>query len=116
MSNEQTEALPEGMVPWAGGDSAPEDYDGGLVLLRDGSEIWPKGIMDWMHLDNGADIIAYTPKRATPSPAPSDTLREPWMIALTYALSEADRMESIGAMVKSADLRAALKALGDSHD
>lgn len=30
------EALSRGMVPWAGGDEAPDDWDGGDVLLKNG--------------------------------------------------------------------------------
>lgn len=33
-------ALARGFHPWSGGESAPDDWDGGTVLLRDGTE-WP---------------------------------------------------------------------------
>ena len=33
-------ALARGFKPWSGGESAPDDWDGGDVLLRDGTE-WP---------------------------------------------------------------------------
>lgn len=32
-------ALARGFTPWSGGESAPDDWDGGAVLLRDG-EVW----------------------------------------------------------------------------
>lgn len=53
--------IPEGMVPWHGGDAAPEDWDGGPARMRCGEDICAIGITDWRHLDNDADIIAYTP-------------------------------------------------------
>lgn len=72
-------AIPEGMVAWHGGDSAPEDWDGGNVMRRNGrvgkafkhpndAKLW--GL--WSHgktanRDASFDIIAYTPK-ATPTP------------------------------------------------
>ena len=77
MTQQQTEALPEGMVPWAGGDTAPADWDGGPVLIRRQHIVLGMAGQPpsrWMHLGSRDDIIAYTPKRATPSPAPSDTL------------------------------------------
>lgn len=62
--------VPAGMVPWHGGDSAPADWDGGPTLLRDGSHGDGE---DWRHLvgiddiDSDNDIVAYTPKQATPT-------------------------------------------------
>jgi hypothetical protein len=68
--------LPEGMAPWAGGDSAPADWDGGAVLLRNGSVMFPSkvslayhanGTARWNHQRENRnpdwDIIAYTPTR-----------------------------------------------------
>lgn len=82
MSNEH-EALPDGMVPWAGGHSAPEDWDFEKpVLLRDGRTLCQREQrpeLEWMHRGGKwafGDIIAYTPKRATPSPS-TDTLPDP---------------------------------------
>lgn len=82
MSNEH-EALPEGMVPWNGGDSAPEAWDGGDTLLRDGSE--GRGIR-WCHKGWSDDIIAYTPKRATPSPS-TNTLERREAVYVTVPLA-----------------------------
>jgi hypothetical protein len=66
---EATPTIPAGMKPWHGGDSAPEDWDGGDVLLRSGG-IQPSPPTDycWGHgwLENGmGDIIAYTPLAAS---------------------------------------------------
>lgn len=44
---------------WFGGDTAPDDWDGGSVLLRDG--LIGVGV-SWRHLDNNGDIIAYIAK------------------------------------------------------
>ncbi|MGI4744941.1 MAG: hypothetical protein ACRYGI_11595 [Janthinobacterium lividum] len=61
--------IPDGMVPWAGGDSAPADWDGGAVLARDGFVMVKKpGAYQWRRARGGAkqdwDIIAYTPRAA----------------------------------------------------
>ena len=49
-------ALARGFTPWSGGESAPDDWDGGDVLLRDGTE--------WAHYPTWTDcgtrsIIGY---------------------------------------------------------
>lgn len=59
--------IPAGMVPWHGGDSAPADWDGGAVLLRNGERDNGQAGNDWRHTDlafedSDTDIIAYTPK------------------------------------------------------
>lgn len=72
----QTEAaIPEGMKPWHGGNSAPADWDGKAVAFRDGKigyapvgAVWKLG---WDHSYGGGDIIAYT-SEATAQPAPID--------------------------------------------
>jgi hypothetical protein len=63
-------ALPNGMKVWAGGDSAPEDWDPNSdMLFRDGMIcIAGAGEPSWVHNSNEADIVAYTPKRANDIP------------------------------------------------
>jgi len=59
-----TKELPEGMVPWDGGDDAPEDWDHGDVLLRYGT-ICPGHMVNWWGRgleDDVGEIIAYTPE------------------------------------------------------
>lgn len=70
--------VPDGMVPWTGGDRAPEDWDGGQVLFRKGTlsrvptgAVWKLG---WGHYYGPGDVIAYTPK---PKPKPAARLSKP---------------------------------------
>ena len=78
-------AIPVGMKPWAGGDRAPEDWDGGRVMLRSGwfmepimlSQIHhPNGSERWNHKrENGRpelDIVAYTPLATAPASSVAD--------------------------------------------
>jgi hypothetical protein len=52
--------LSRGFTPWAGGDEAPGDWDGGEVLLRDGDTYnGDKHPKTWAHWWGGADIIGY---------------------------------------------------------
>lgn len=74
-------AIPAGMKPWAGGDSAPEDWDGGPVLLADDQMV--DDPFDWSRCGGECGcveswcIIAYTPKPTPDRPAPSrEGLRE----------------------------------------
>lgn len=70
-------AIPAGMVPWHGGDSAPGDWDQGVVLLADGTYwqedpedgpiYWGRDFSETGCIEPGS-VIAYTPK---PQPAPS---------------------------------------------
>ena len=67
-------AIPAGMKPWSGRNSAPEDWDGGPVLWRwlDGRTFIDSASDDpiaWVHTNETglADIIAYTPKPAQPA-------------------------------------------------
>lgn len=53
-------------IEWAGGDSAPADWDGGPVMHRDGSIVrigvgadWSSTIDDELDQPLGSDIIAY---------------------------------------------------------
>ncbi|MDF2382437.1 hypothetical protein JMG10_13225 [Nostoc ellipsosporum NOK] len=66
--------VPEGMKPWHGGDSTPDDYGGAhQYLTRDGQIYdWIPGNGAgpyWSREDEPGDIIAYTPKptRSLPS-------------------------------------------------
>ncbi|NYD88799.1 hypothetical protein [Sphingomonas melonis] len=64
MADEQG-AIPEGMKAWAGGESAPADYDvGGDVLMRGGDRFNEEDNgcpFYWTHDGGLGDIIAYTP-------------------------------------------------------
>lgn len=66
--------IPKGMKPWHGGDSAPDDWDGGFVLQRNGTALSDASEgYDWRNfggttVDGDSDIIAYTPA-TLPSPA-----------------------------------------------
>lgn len=60
--------IPEGMVAWNGGDRPPADWDGGPVLLRDGTllqepwaDLFRVGI-GGCGIPNDGDAVAYTPK------------------------------------------------------
>lgn len=64
-------ALKDGWRPWAGGEQAPDDYDGGEVLMRCGKTRHPieAGARNpWLHDAGmpGADIIGYKPKPTKP--------------------------------------------------
>jgi hypothetical protein len=54
-------ATSTGFKYWPGGDRAPDDWDGGDVLLRDGDDTGSGE--DWRHLGDGCDIIGYQPKQ-----------------------------------------------------
>ena len=71
--------VPEGMVSWAGGDSAPPDWDGGDVRWavppgyvcigpKDAEQPWTHGSPGWY------DIIAYTP--STPVQSAGEAFHE----------------------------------------
>lgn len=80
MTKQQTEALPDGMVPWNGGDSAPADWDGGPVYVETGIRN-KREMLDAKHIfaqhwqckPQFKPVIAYTPKRAAITPS-TDTL------------------------------------------
>jgi len=57
------QAIEQGFEPWAGGDTAPDDWDG-EVLLRSGETFSGGGAADWKHhaLQSTADIIGYRKK------------------------------------------------------
>ena len=72
-----------GFEPWAGGDSAPDDWDGGEVLLREGAKVRPSTAsgnhLSWQHpfervgvAELGGDIIGYK-KRVDPVAAAEPT-------------------------------------------
>jgi len=63
MSDEQG-TIPEGMKAWAGGDSAPADWDGGKVLCDDGAMYGSP--IEWSRPSGGPDVIAYTPHSKIP--------------------------------------------------
>jgi hypothetical protein len=57
-------AIPEGMKPWHGGDSAPEDWDGGPVYrgAMDATYVTTADSWCWRADAGGQAITAYTPK------------------------------------------------------
>ena len=71
-------AIGQGFVPWGGGERAPDDWDGGEVLTRNGHTIAPDGPSDnlsWTHPHAAAkrnpspgDIIGYRRRAAAPIP------------------------------------------------
>lgn len=79
---DETPAIPAGMKPWAGGDSAPEDWDGDDVLARS----YERGPMFMLRAAYGASVnwradaqfrvIAYTPAPAAPAQSEVERLRE----------------------------------------
>lgn len=55
-------ATSKGFTYWPGGESAPDDWDGGYVLLRNG---YSEGYgLIWYHYQSEADIIGYRRKAA----------------------------------------------------
>jgi len=76
------EAIPAGMKPWHGGDSAPEDWDGGQVMLTDGSFCMPVGHL-W-HPFGDVHVAAYTPK-PTPPPIANARAEEREAAPISYA-------------------------------
>jgi hypothetical protein len=59
-------AIPAGMVPWHGGDGAPDDWDGGNCLTRQGELVLPLTDFRWLQGPAlSSDIIAYTPTQPT---------------------------------------------------
>lgn len=66
--------IPAGMKPWHGGDSAPEDWDGGPgVYFRNGRVSAERRGWNWTHVGTGSDIIAYTPRADAILAQPSRT-------------------------------------------
>jgi hypothetical protein len=65
-SVQQADAIPVGMKPWHGGDSAPDDWDGGPVLGEDGALYDPP--IEWQKPSGGPDVVAYTPRMAHVDP------------------------------------------------
>lgn len=57
--------LSRGFTPWAGGEDAPGDWDGGKVLFRNAG-VWSGRGASWRHeVDNG-DIIGYRRRGEVP--------------------------------------------------
>lgn len=52
-------AISKGFTPWAGGDKAPEDWDGGEVLSTEGKVFYGGGTWDWRSNGRRDDIIGY---------------------------------------------------------
>lgn len=50
-------ALANGFVPWGGGDEAPADWDGGVVLMRNGSTKTDPA--KWAHPWHGGESVDY---------------------------------------------------------
>ena len=58
-------AIKAGFEPWGGGDSAPEDWDGGEVLFR--NNLTGRPVRPWNGRGFSHDIIGYR-KRTKPQP------------------------------------------------
>ena len=93
--------VPEGMKPWAGSDAAPVDWDGGPVVLRNGSTMFPSnvslayhanGTNRWNHQRENRnpdwDIIAYS---AALTPDATQTREAELVAAAQAVLDNADR-------------------------
>lgn len=64
-----------GYIYWPGGDKAPDDWDSGHVLRRDGGYMFMKG-HDWLHHGQDDDVIGYKRREsAPPPPVPLTTAR-----------------------------------------
>lgn len=83
-------AIPVGMVPWHGGDCAPEDWDGGPVMFRGGETSNDTGPWHWAHAHQRSDIIAYTPKVAEPATAASGGDADPSNLRKAQSASSGD--------------------------
>lgn len=92
--------LPEGFKPWHGGDTAPDDWDGGDVLRR-GDPAYRIRPCSWLApyednqrwtWENGhlafADIIGYRPK--------AEPEEEPTALCEATVRAVADRIEMLG--------------------
>lgn len=79
-------AIEKGFVPWAGGDAAPADWDGGAYLMASG--ILSGGGCDWsrnpVYKSQGCYVIGYRRK---------DALREPDDIGKYKLVARATRAE-----------------------
>lgn len=75
--------LPAGMVPWAGGEPAPADWDGGPVLLANGDLYAAPVGHQWLAPFGENYVVAYTPKSP---PVVEEWRRE--AVATDYAQQE----------------------------
>jgi hypothetical protein len=99
-------AIPAGMAPWSGGDSAPEDWDGGPVKFRGYlGLIDPKNPFRWWHgpVGDPHDIVAYMTKAS----------REGFVSRLESQCELAEKLGGTDQLtyVMVSDLRAAIRAL-----
>jgi len=53
------DVIEKGYWPWAGGNKAPDDWDGGEVLCRGGQTISAVDVDRWFHTSGLGDIIGY---------------------------------------------------------
>lgn len=93
--HDETPAIPAGMVPWHGGDAAPEDWDGGQVQFRVGKLSQQSHNWAWFWGDphDDYDIIAYTPV-ARPAATAGEVERCPMCeVWKATAASEAEAFE-----------------------
>lgn len=104
------EQIPAGMKPWLGGDSAPEDWDGKNVRVRNGMTCPGASVFRWDHQGFGDDIIAYTPKPTTPER--SMVLEEAARVAEKHAAP--DGVPRIDYDDACRDIAAAIRALSAS--
>lgn len=105
--------IEKGFWPWAGGDKAPDDWDGGEVLLREGY-LCPGGqITHWNHDDSvsvDAQIIGY--RRRTDAPVETSelaTLSD--ALGLAVGATREERLDAIRALCAD-DLQAYVAPIG----
>lgn len=80
------EQIKAGWTPWHGGDKAPDDWDGGEVLFRNGdTPNYGRVEWTWVHNNCGGDIIGY--RRKSPDKSPSPELVER-MVEVVLAVKE----------------------------
>ena len=86
--------VPAGMKTWLGGDTAPDDWDGGPVLRRHGGLSMPNGAFAWSSNAGGlGNIIAYTPARVLNLPEPVPATNQAGEVErLRAALEQIDRI------------------------
>lgn len=84
-------AIYKGFEPWGGGDNAPDDWDGGNVLIRCGFIDGATGA-SWNHLFGSADIIGYHKRTEAPAATPP----APVAVEVPHTFTEAEAHKHYG--------------------
>ncbi|GAA0729854.1 hypothetical protein [Sphingomonas japonica] len=110
-NNDHPDAVP--FVPWAGGDDAPSDWDGGEVLYRCGDVDGDARVTGWEHDPHDYDIIGYRPR--TEAPTASLPTYDPALVERMVALIRDLRADHIkhGAHDYVQDFVSRTKAIAD---